>query len=66
VKSMLAPLWPGGTLTLVKRAPDPGAAGLFHSTFRLGKGTAAMLVSFELNADGKISGLGFTKDREYQ
>ena len=66
VKSMLAPLWPGGTLTLVKRAPDPGAAGLFHSTFRLGKGTAAMLVSFELNADGKISGLGFAKDREYQ
>jgi CubicO group peptidase (beta-lactamase class C family) len=66
VKGMLAPLWPGGTLTLVRRVPDPAAPALFRSTFRLSKGTSAMLVSFALNGEGKISGLGFSKDREYQ
>jgi len=43
-----------------------GAAGLFNSTFRLTKGSNSMLVNFGLNAEGKISGLGISRDREYQ
>jgi CubicO group peptidase (beta-lactamase class C family) len=66
VKKRLEPLWPGGTLTLVRRTAAPGAAGLFNSTFRLTKGSNSMLVNFGLNAEGKISGLGISRDREYQ
>jgi len=66
VKKRLEVLWPGGTLTLVRRTALPGAAGLFNSTFRLTKGSNSMLVNFGLNAEGKISGLGISRDREYQ
>jgi CubicO group peptidase (beta-lactamase class C family) len=66
VKKRLEPFWPGGTLTLVRRTAVPGVAGLFNSTFRLTKSSNSMLVNFALNAEGKISGLGFSRDREYQ
>ncbi len=66
VKKLLVPLWPGGTLTLVERKPVPDAAGQGTSTFRLSKGTDAMLVYFVLNAEGKIAELGISGDREYQ
>jgi hypothetical protein len=66
VKKRLEPLWPGGTLTLVRRTDVPGTAGLFNSTFRLTRGSNSMLVNFGLNAEGKISGLGFSRYREYQ
>ncbi|MGD0627750.1 MAG: serine hydrolase domain-containing protein [Terracidiphilus sp.] len=66
VKKRLEVLWPGGALTLVRRTAVPGPAGLFNSTFRLTKGSNSVLVNFGLNAEGKISGLGFSRDREYQ
>jgi hypothetical protein len=66
VKKRLEPLWPGGTLTLIWRTAVPGAAGLFNSTFRLTNGSNSLQVSFALNAEGKISRLGFSRDREYQ
>jgi hypothetical protein len=66
MKEMLEPLWPGGTLALVQREPVPDAPGQLGSTFRLKKGSAAMLVYFVLNAEGKISDLEISGDREYQ
>ncbi|HEY2466232.1 MAG TPA: serine hydrolase domain-containing protein [Terracidiphilus sp.] len=56
-------LWPGGTLTLVKREPGPGGQPV--STFRLRKGDNALLIIFGLNAEGKISVLGMSPDHEY-
>lgn len=65
VKQMLSKLWPGGTLTLVKRAPGPGGQPV--SRFRLSKaGGAATLISYGLDAFGKISVLGFGPDRDYE
>ena len=61
----LAPLWPGGTLTLVKRAPDPDTPGQIVSTFRLTKGPQTRLISFSLTHDGKIAELESSPDRDY-
>ena len=63
---MLEPLWPSGTLTLVERKPVPDAPGQLGSTFRLRKGSDAMLVYFVLNAEDKIADLEISGDREYQ
>jgi hypothetical protein len=62
----LAKLWPGGTLTLVKR--DKGIEGepQWVSTYRLSKGGDAMLLVFGLGAEGKIPILGLLPNREYQ
>jgi CubicO group peptidase (beta-lactamase class C family) len=63
----LAKLWPGGTLTLVKR--DKGTEGepQWVSTYRLTKGSDAMLLKFGLGADGKIAILALLPDRgDYQ
>ena len=62
----LAKLWPGGTLTLVKR--DKGTEGQpqWVSTYRLSKGVDAMLLVFGLGADGKIAILHLSPNREYQ
>jgi len=59
-------LWPGGTLTLVKR--DKGTEGepQWVSTYRLSKGGDAMLLVFGLGADGKIAILQLSPNREYQ
>jgi len=62
----LSTVWPGGTLALVKRTPVPGEAGRFTSLFRLSKGADAVLISFGLDASGKISALGLTPNREYE
>lgn len=64
VKKRLAPFWPGGTLTLVKRTPG-SAGGSPVSTFRLSKGSNSMLVVFGLAANGKIATLGFQPNRDY-
>jgi CubicO group peptidase (beta-lactamase class C family) len=56
-------LWPGGTLTLVRR--EPGPKGKPISTFRLRKGDDAALITFGLNAEGKVSVLGLAPDHEY-
>jgi len=62
----LAKVWPGGTLTLVKR--DKGAEGQpqWVSTYRLSKGSDARLLVFGVGADGKIPILGLVPNREYQ
>ncbi|HLY40749.1 MAG TPA: serine hydrolase domain-containing protein [Terracidiphilus sp.] len=64
VKARLANLWPGGTLTLVKRNPGPDNQPV--STFRLSKGSEAVLVIYGLDAGGKIAVLGISADREYE
>jgi hypothetical protein len=66
VQQRLSKLWPGGKLTLVKRTPLSDDPGQFQSTFRLSKGTEALLIEFSLAPDGKISGLGFSPDRDYE
>ncbi|HEV2741368.1 MAG TPA: serine hydrolase domain-containing protein [Candidatus Elarobacter sp.] len=66
VQKRVSPLWPGGTLTLVRRLPAPNDPTRTFSNFRLTKGDQAMLVNYVLTADGKVSGLQFLPDREYQ
>jgi CubicO group peptidase (beta-lactamase class C family) len=56
-------LWPGGTLTLVKR--ESGRTGQSISTFRVRKGDNAALITFGFNSEGKISALGISPDHEY-
>jgi CubicO group peptidase (beta-lactamase class C family) len=62
----LEKLWPGGTLTLVKR--DKGTEGepQWVSTYRLSKGGEAMLLEFGLGTDGKIPIFGWSSNREYE
>ena len=62
----LSKLWPGGTLTLVKRDKGPQGGPQWISTYRLKKGDDAMLVVFGVGADGKIPALGLRPDREYE
>ena len=62
----LAKLWPGGTLTLVKRDKGPEGGPPWVSTYRVSKGGDAMLVVFGLGADGKIATLGLSPNREYE
>jgi CubicO group peptidase (beta-lactamase class C family) len=65
VQRRLSGLWPSGTLTLVKRTPSADPNGQPTSLFRLSKGSEAVLVRFGLAANGKISTMGITPDREY-
>ena len=62
-KRRLQNLWPGGTITLVKR--DSGSSGQPITTFRIRKADSAALITFGLNSEGKISALGISPDREY-
>jgi CubicO group peptidase (beta-lactamase class C family) len=62
----IAPLWPGGTLTLVQRYPSPDDASLTVSQFRLAKGTGSTLITYGLNAQGKVDILFFEPDEEYR
>ncbi len=63
-KQRLQNLWPGGTLTLIKRETATGGQPV--STFRLHKGDDAVLIIFGLDAEGRISALGMTPNREYE
>jgi Beta-lactamase len=65
VQHRLATLWPGGTLTLVKRMPPPNSTGQSTFVFRLSKGDDAVLVFFGFASDGKIATLRTAPDREY-
>lgn len=65
VRHRLAKLWPGGTLTLVKRMPAPSPADESTSVFRLSKGDDAVLLFIGSPSDGRISGLRTAPDREY-
>lgn len=62
----LSKLWPGGTLTLVKRVKGPEGGPQWVSTYRLSKGDDAMLLIFGVGADTKISILGLSPNREYE
>jgi CubicO group peptidase (beta-lactamase class C family) len=66
VQQRISEFWPGGTLTLVRRAAVPQQTGLTTSMFRLSKAGETMLISFGLDANGKISTLGFSPDRDYE
>jgi CubicO group peptidase (beta-lactamase class C family) len=66
VRRQIAPLWPGGTLTLVQRYPSPDDASLTISQFRLVKGTGSVLITYGLNARGKVDTLFFEPDEEYR
>lgn len=65
VRQRLANLWPGGTLTLVKRMPAPNMADQPTSVFRLRKGEDAVLIFINSLADARISSLRTAPDREY-
>ena len=65
VRHKLANLWPGGTLTLVKRMPAPNPADEPTSVFRLSKGADAVLIFIDSPSDGRISTLRTAPDREY-
>jgi CubicO group peptidase (beta-lactamase class C family) len=68
IQHRLSTLWPGGSLTLVKRMlpPDGDAAGQFTSVFRLNKQNDAVLIFFGFDSKGKISTLRTAPDREYE
>lgn len=65
LQTRVAPVWPGGSLTLVRRNPAPNDATRTLSTFRLAKGNQALIVVYAVAADGKVIGLQFQPDREY-
>jgi CubicO group peptidase (beta-lactamase class C family) len=65
-KERLSKLWPGGTLTLVRRVKGPEGEAQWVSTFRLTKGEDAMLLVFGVGPDGKIPILALSPDREYE
>ena len=64
VRKRLAALWPGGAMTLVKR--DAGSKRQPVSTFRISKGSEAILIVYGLDPDGKIATLGIAPNREYE
>jgi CubicO group peptidase (beta-lactamase class C family) len=66
VRKRVAPLWPGGTLVLVKRQQAPNDATRTYSTYRLSKDGQSLLVIFSVDAAGKVAALIFQPDREYQ
>jgi len=65
VRHRLANLWPGGTLTVVKRMPAPNPADEPTSVFRLSKGDDAVLIFIDSLSDARISRLRTAPDREY-
>jgi CubicO group peptidase (beta-lactamase class C family) len=66
VQQRLGKLWPGGTLTLVKRDKGPEGTAQWVSTYRLSKGEDAMLLILGVGPDGKIPILGISPNREYE
>ncbi len=66
VRQQLSPLWPGGTLTLVRRTPHPGDPARTLSTFRLSKGGQAVLIVYTRTSEGLAGGFQIQPNREYQ
>jgi CubicO group peptidase (beta-lactamase class C family) len=62
----LARVWPGGSLTLVNRAPLSNAADREYSVYRLTKDNASCLIVFAAGANGSTSLFGVMSDRPYE
>jgi hypothetical protein len=65
LQKRLAATWPGGALTLVKRAALSGDAHREVSVYRLAKGKDALLVVFVGEPNGSMSAFGVVADRPY-
>jgi hypothetical protein len=65
VQHRLANLWPGGTLTLVKRMPAPKPGDESTYVFRLSKRDDAGLIFIDSPSAARISSLRTAPDREY-
>jgi CubicO group peptidase (beta-lactamase class C family) len=65
VRHRLAKLWPGGTLTLVKRMPAQNPTDESTSVFRLSNGDDTVLVFIGSPSNGRISALRTAPDREF-
>jgi CubicO group peptidase (beta-lactamase class C family) len=66
VRQTLSKLRPDGKLTLVKRTTLSDEPEQLKSTYRLSKGTEALLIEFGLASDGKIASFSVSPDREYE
>ena len=66
LQKKLAATWPGGALTLVKRAALSGDAHREVSVYRLAKGKEALLIVFVGEPKGSMSALGVMADRPYE
>lgn len=62
----LGKLWPGGTLTLVRRELGTEGESRLVSWYRLSKGGDAALLVFGVGADGKVSTFVKLRNREYR
>jgi CubicO group peptidase (beta-lactamase class C family) len=65
-RATLANLWPGGSLTLVKRLTPPGTSTPLISVFRLTKADNILMILVFVDPDKKISNFRFLPNREYQ
>jgi hypothetical protein len=65
-QQILAPVWPGGTLTLVQRQSAPGSLGTIESTFRISRGANALLIRLSRNGEGKIDVHEISPDRPWE
>jgi len=66
MRQEIAPLWPGGTLTLVQRSPSPESDAVNLSQFRLTKGSISLLLTYGVDSKGKADVLFFEPDEEYR
>jgi hypothetical protein len=62
----LAATWPGGSLTLVNRAPLSGEPHGEVSVYRLAKGKEALLIVFLPGPRDSMSAFGVMADRPYE
>ncbi len=66
LQKRLARTWPGGSLTLVKRASLPDAQHRQISVYRLAKGKESLLILFAPGPEGSVSVFGVMRDRPYE
>jgi hypothetical protein len=62
----LARVWPGGSLTLVNRAPLANAPDREYSVYRLAKDNASCLIVSAAGPNGSTSLFGVMSDRPYE
>lgn len=59
----LAKVWPADSLVLVRRL---SRGDINYSLYRIRKGDQALIITYGVNKDGKVSRLGTSPDQEYQ